>query len=143
MENTPPLTIYSFISLLDSTYLTNTGELKTSLAIPFRFSAAVGTDRLAILKSATSGLRYWGVRADGSINFAASELPNDFPFELIPVEGGTGTGLDAPAVGERAVRSVRYYTESGIRLDRPRKGLNIRQTLYTDGTVETDKFFEE
>lgn len=143
VENTPPLTIYSFISLLDSTYLTNTGELKTSLAIPFRFSAAVGTDRLAILKSATSGLRYWGVRADGSINFAASELPNDFPFELIPVEGGTGTGLDAPAVGERAVRSVRYYTESGIRLDRPRKGLNIRQTLYTDGTVETDKFFEE
>lgn len=135
VENTPPSTTFCFMSLLDQKYLTVNGSMGNSKAKRFRFKAAVGTDMLAILKSATSGKRYWRVNANGDIDFEATEEPNDFPFEFIPVEGSKVS----ETTGGKIVARTIYYSMDGIQLEQPRKGINIRQTTFTDGSVKQDK----
>lgn len=131
-------TIYNICSLADSTYLNPDGELTGMSSTKFRFSGAIGTEQVAIL-----GNMYWRVATDGTIDFEATEEPNDYPFELIPADNGEDTGIDTPQAGTGSVRSIRYYTPEGIRLDGPRPGLLIRQTTYSDGRTETEKLLVE
>ena len=131
-------TIYNICSLADSTYLNPDGELTGMSSTKFRFSGAIGTEQVAIL-----GNMYWRVATDGTIDFEATEEPNDYPFELIPADSGEDTGIDTPQAGTGCVRSIRYYTPEGIRLDGPRPGLLIRQTTYSDGRTETEKLLVE
>ncbi len=131
-------TIYNICSLADSTYLNPDGELTGMSSTKFRFSGAIGTEQVAIL-----GNMYWRVATDGTIDFEATEEPNDYPFELIPADSGEDTGIDTPQAGTGSVRSIRYYTPEGIRLDGPRPGLLIRQTTYSDGRTETEKLLVE
>lgn len=131
-------TIYNICSLADSTYLNPDGELTGMSSTKFRFSGAIGTEQVAIL-----GNMYWRVATDGTIDFEATEEPNDYPFELIPADSGEDTGIDTPQAGTGSVRSIRYYTPEGIRLDGPRPGLLIRQTTYSDGRTETEKVLIE
>ena len=57
--------------------------------------------------------------------------------EYWPEAGQSGIGdITAPA-GE--VDHIEYYNLNGIRLAEPAQGINIRRTVYTDGTVVTDK----
>ena len=37
------------------------------------------------------------------------------------------------------VASIEYYDLNGLRLSAPAEGINIRRTVYTDGTIMTDK----
>jgi len=133
--NTPPSTTYGFQSILDGTYLTDEGLWQETMTKPFRFSGAVDIETLAIQKSARSGNIYWQVAEDGSIDFAATETPNDYPFEFIPVEGSKVS----ETTGGKIVARTIYYSMDGIQLEQPRKGINIRQTTFTDGSVKQDK----
>lgn len=133
--NTPPSTTYGFQSVLDGTYLTDEGLWQETMTKPFRFSGAVDIETLAIQKSARSGNIYWQVAEDGSIDFAATETPNDYPFEFIPVEGSKVS----ETTGGKIVTRTIYYSMDGIQLEQPRKGINIRQTTFTDGSVKQDK----
>lgn len=133
--NTPPSTTYGFQSILDGTYLTDEGLWQETMTKPFRFSGAVDIETLAIQKSARSGNIYWQVAEDGSIDFTATETPNDYPFEFIPVEGSKVS----ETTGGKIVARTIYYSMDGIQLEQPRKGINIRQTTFTDGSVKQDK----
>ena len=133
--NTPPSTTYGFQSVLDGTYLTDEGLWQETMTKPFRFSGAVDIETLAIQKSARSGNIYWQVAEDGSIDFAATETPNDYPFEFIPVEGSKVS----ETTGGKIVARTIYYSMDGKQLEQPRKGINIRQTTFTDGSVKQDK----
>lgn len=132
LENEPGKTAYSIQSLSGQNYLQDDGTMSTRDTKRFRFKGAVGRKNLAMVARTS----YWKVEADGTIDFAGTEDPNDFPFELIPVEGSgiSDTGTDGATVTEQV-----YYTLDGIRLDRPRKGINIRQTTYDNGQVRRDK----
>lgn len=136
VENTPPSTAHALTSLFDQSNLTTDGGMGPGKVKRFRFKGAAGTDMLAILKSATSGKIYWQVYADGSIDFEATETPNDYPFEFIPVEGSDVTSAEAKA---KEVISTTYYTTDGILLNQPCKGVNIRRIQYSDGDVKQDK----
>lgn len=135
--NTPPTTAYTFTSRLDDAVLDQEGAMDGSSSKNFRFSAAVGAETYAIMKSVTSGERYWSVDADGTINFAASTSPTDYPFELIPVS--SGENIEATEANSGKATAVRYYTLDGILIEQPRKGINLRQTIYDNGQVKTDK----
>ena len=137
IANTPPLTSYSIMSLLDSQYLSKEGTFGNDAMTVFRFSTAEGTDDIAIMKSVTSGKRYWKVAADGTIDFAASEEPTDYPFKFIPVKNGDGILATENAGGD--ITDVCYYTPDGIKTAHPNKGLNIRQTTYSNGQVVREK----
>ena len=132
LENESGKTAYGIQSLSDQNYLQDDGTMGTRDTKRFRFKSAVGRENLAMVARTS----YWKVEADGTIDFAGTEDPNDFPFELIPVEGSgiSDTGTNGATVTEQV-----YYTLDGIRLDRPRKGVNIRQTTYDNGQVRRDK----
>ena len=132
LENEPGKTAYSIQSLSNQNYLQDDGTMSTRDTKRFRFKSAVGRENLAMVARTS----YWKVEADGTIDFAGTEDPNDFPFELIPVEGSgiSDTGTNGATVTEQV-----YYTLDGIRLDRPRKGIIIRQTTYDNGQVRRDK----
>ncbi len=133
--NVPPSTTYGFQSVLDGNYLTGEGSWQENATRPFRFSGAVDVETLAIQKSARSGNVFWQVAEDGSIDFAATATPNDFPFEFIPVQGDEVPGTGGGKVAARTT----YFSTDGIRTERPRGGVNIRQTTFTDGSAKTEK----
>ncbi|MCD8318568.1 MAG: hypothetical protein LUC45_06925 [Paraprevotella sp.] len=138
IENTSGVSTYSIQSLRDSTGLNKEGTLVARPLKAFRFSGVAGSDRLAIQKSVTSGPKYWYVKADGSIDFAATEDATDYPFELIAVEGGNSINQPT-ADGNKKITAVTYYTPGGIRMNHPSRGINIRQTIYADGETKQDK----
>lgn len=125
---------YNFISLPDSLYLNKEGLMKPTTLRPFRFKGAKGTDYLSIQNNGTSGNICWAVDADGIINYAASEEPTDYPFELVPyrVAQSIQTATAMPV-------ATAYYSLSGQRLHAPKPGVIIRRTAYADGTVSVHK----
>ena len=129
--------IHSFMSLLDSMYINKEGEYYAREIKGFRFSGAKGSELLAIQKSATSGNTYWGVEADGKINFAFSKDPLNYEFELIPV-GGESDIQSAEYDHLKVVNTV-YYSPDGIGSSIPHRGINIRVTTYENGVVRKDK----
>ena len=42
-------------------------------------------------------------------------------------------------VGNNAIKSITYYTQNGIKLPTPNKGVNIRKIELANGTIKTDK----
>lgn len=113
--------------------------MKSTTLRPFRFKGAKGTDYFSIQNNGTSGNICWAVDADGTINYAASEEPTDYPFELIAIDGNTHSVL--PPSTASTPLTTQYYTLDGQRLAQPRSGIVIRHTVYTDGTVEVRKLF--
>ena len=126
---------YNFIGLPDSLYLNKEGLMKDIAMRPFRFRGAKGTDYLSIQNTGTSGNICWVVDDGGTINFAGSAEPKDYPFELIPYEEGMGMTPILPA----ELAETRYYSLSGARIDEPASGIFIRCRIWTDGTVVTDR----
>lgn len=53
--------------------------------------------------------------------------------EVLPGDSGVEYRQD------REVESTEYYCLDGFRLNRPQKGMNIKVTRYTDGSVSTEK----
>lgn len=136
VDNRPPSTACGFMSLLDQAYLKDDGTWKTTSTRMFRLSGAKGITPLAIQKSARSGKIFWNVDENGNINFAATEEPNDYPFEFIPIEGSS---IPETQTGNHTVIRKLYYTLDGIRTTNLQKGIYIRQTLFNDGTMKQEK----
>lgn len=128
----------SLRSLLDNTYVNKTGAYATSETRAFRFRSAVGYPYLAIRKVATSGGIYWQVDADGNIDYAATEGPNDYPFELIPVTYDPSASPATRTAGADIV-SVQYFGLDGKAHARAQKGIQLRKTLYADGHSVVEK----
>jgi hypothetical protein len=42
-----------------------------------------------------------------------------------------------------AVKGFEYYNLNGQRLEQPINGLNIRRTIFTDGSVKVDKVIKK
>ena len=129
--------IHSFMSLLDSMYINKEGEYNAREIKGFRFSGAKGSELLAIQKSATSGNTYWGVEADGKINFAFSKDPLNYEFEFIPVNGESD--IQSAEYDHLKVVNTVYYSPDGIGSSIPHRGINIRVTTYENGAVRKDK----
>ena len=110
--------------------------MKATTLRPFRFKGAKGTDYLSILNNGTSGNICWTVADDGTINYAGSATPIDYPFELVPYSEGMGIH-PATAVGTPVATT--YYSLSGQRLCAPQPGIVICRTAYADGTVSVRK----
>ena len=58
--------------------------------------------------------------------------------EYYPELKGVESGITDNFVNSQVER-IEYYNIQGVRLDNPVDGINIRRTVYTDGTVVTDK----
>ncbi len=130
-------TLHSFMSLSDSMYVNKDGDYSEREIKGFRFSGAKGSEWLAIQKSATSGNTYWGVEADGNINFAFSKDPVNYEFEFIPVNGESD--IQAAEYDHLKVVKTVYYSPEGIGSPTPHRGINIQMTTYENGTVRKDK----
>lgn len=130
---------YSFINLKDSLHLNKEGIMKSRTTRSFRFKGAAGTSYLSIQNTSTSGKICWTVTDDGGIDFAGTESPVDYPFELRPFKG-SGQGISHSA---STPKHVEYYTLSGLRTESSVPGIYIRRTIHTDGKVEVEKVFLE
>ncbi len=128
---------YSFINLKDSLHLNKEGVMKSRATRSFRFKGAAGTSYLSIQNTSTSGKICWTVTDDGSINYAGSESPIDYPFELIPYKGNSQGISNTTSTSTH----VEYYTLSGLRIEYPTPGIYIRRTIHADGKVEVKKVF--
>lgn len=127
------LPVYWFKSLKDERYINVKALMVENAARSFYFKGAVGTDVLAIY----SRNAYWIVDEEGNISFT-EQGPYGFPFELIAVEDDPN-GVDNFTATPEEVVNTTYYSVNGIRPDRPRKGINIRQTTFKNGTVKREK----
>ena len=58
--------------------------------------------------------------------------------EYYPELKGVESGITDNFVNSQVER-IEYYNIQGVRLDNPVEGINIRRTVYSDGTVVTDK----
>lgn len=136
IENGDSSTVYSFMSLRDSNFVTITGKLSETAAKRFRFKGLVGLDDVAIRRNSYSGKCYWGVGDDGTVNFAASDTPTVFPFRLVPIEN---SAIEQVAANGDGVGGTEYFNASGVRMDGSRRGVNIRRTVLSGGRVKIDK----
>ena len=130
---------YNLISIPDSLYLNKEGLMKTLAVRPFRIKGAMGTDNLSIQNNGTSGNICWTVTDEGIINYAGSETPIDYSFELIPYRN-VGQGVHVPH--DAHVIAIQHYTLNGQPTSKPINGIFIRRTIYTDGTVYVEKILK-
>ena len=113
--------------------------MKTLAVRPFRIKGAMGTDNLSIQNNGTSGNICWTVTDEGIINYAGSETPIDYSFELIPYRN-VGQGVHVPH--DAHVIAIQHYTLNGQPTSKPINGIFIRRTIYTDGTVYVEKILK-
>ncbi|MCM1521116.1 MAG: pectate lyase [Muribaculaceae bacterium] len=53
------------------------------------------------------------------------------------------SGIEDVVAGGCEIERIEYYDLRGIRLDEPAEGISVRRTVYTDGTVVTDKVIKK
>ena len=67
-----------------------------------------------------------------------AEVTTDYRVKFTPAAEQIPSGI-----GEvetiRDVKSTDYYNLSGVRLPHPQRGVTVRRTVFTDGTVRVDK----
>lgn len=136
IENEASTNVHSFMSLLDSCYVTITGKLSATAAKRFLFKGLAGLDDVAIRRKATTGNCYWGVADDGTVNFAAYKTPTSFPFTLVPIES---SGIGAVVVRDGDIVLSECYSAGGVRLANPCRGVNIRKVVFANGQTRIDK----
>lgn len=112
--------------------------MKAKTSRSFRFKGAADTDFLSIQNTGSSGNVCWVVADNGGIDYAGTEIPVDYPFELIPYLDGEQS---ISTLDNTDVTEVQYYTPNGQRIAEPREGILICRTIYTDGTAKVKKVF--
>ena len=128
-HNTSKVPKYNFKSKADGKFMKLDGTMATIAIYPMGITFASGTDYAAI--SSRTGL-YFTVE-DGVINFEGSTTLDDFPYLIIPASQWA-TGIDTPEIYEHSDGDAIFYDLNGIRLNGPRKGINIMK--MSDGTVK-------
>lgn len=124
--------VYWLKSLKDDLYMNASGQMSAIYTRAFYFRGAEGIDELSI----SSRTKYWIVNANGSISYT-EEGPYGYPFELIPI--GDENGISNVMEERRDIVHTACYSLDGRLLDKPRKGICIQQTTYSNGQVERKK----
>ena len=127
---------YNFISLYDGLYLNKEGLMKATTLRPFRIKGAKDSDWLCIQNNATSGNICWVVSDGGVIDFAGSETPIDYPFELVAADGIT---LGVSSITAATLLAEHYYSLDGVELDTPQRGIVLCRRIWSDGNVTVEK----
>lgn len=70
-----------------------------------------------------------------------AEVTSDYKVKFTPA-----TELTPSGIGEvetvKDVKSTDYYNLSGVRMPHPQRGVMVRRTVFTDGTVRVDKVMQ-
>ena len=94
---------HAFTSTADATGLAANGTTISVAMKSFYIEQAAGLKRYAIHTGTNANMNYWGVTDNGTISFTEETSPTDYPFELIPVNDGSGIiGLEGPSVSSAA-----------------------------------------
>lgn len=132
ISTTTSLPRYWFKSLQDGLYINTSANMVSQTIRSYSFNKPIGTELLAIYSPGG----YWNVDENGTIRLQ-EEGPLCFPFELIEVN--SGDGIDTPEGTQTEIVHTAYYSLNGMLLNRPQKGINIRQTTFRDGRTEREK----
>lgn len=127
---------YNFMSLQDSAYLNKEGLMKSFSLRPFRIKGAKDTHCLSIQNNGNSGPVCWVVNGDGQILFEGSEVPIDYPFELIAADD-IALDINTPSIPN--ISSIYYYSLDGRRVISPSHGVYVVRTVYNDGSSVVKK----
>lgn len=125
---------YWLKSLKDGLYINTSANMVVQTIRSHQFKGAAGTELLTVYNS---GKGYWDVDGNGIIGFS-EEGPHSFPFELIEVKDDPNA-IDTPECTEAEIVHTAYYSLNGMLLSRPQKGVNIRQTTYSNGQTRREK----
>lgn len=113
---------YDLISMADSTYMTNTGQMKSKTFRPHRISLAKGTNYCTFYNSSN---QYWVVTPDLTLLYGTTTNLTDYPFELIPADIAP-TGI-SPLTPQLSPLTPPIYDLMGRPLpNRPAQGLYIQ-----------------
>lgn len=113
---------YDLISMVDSTYMTNTGQMKSKTFRPHRISLAKGTNYCTFYNSSN---QYWVVTPDLTLLYGTTTNLTDYPFELIPADIAP-TGI-SPLTPQLSPLTPPIYDLTGRPLpNRPAQGLYIQ-----------------
>lgn len=113
---------YDLISMADSTYMTNTGQMKSKTFRPHRISLAKGTNYCTFYNASN---QYWVVTPDLTLLYGTTTNLTDYPFELIPTDIAP-TGI-SPLTPQLSPLTPPIYDLTGRPLpNRPAQGLYIQ-----------------
>lgn len=113
---------YDLISMADSTYMTNTGQMKSKTFRPHRISLAKGTNYCTFYNASN---QYWVVTPDLILLYGTTTNLTDYPFELIPADIAP-TGI-SPLTPQLSPLTPPIYDLTGRPLpNRPAQGLYIQ-----------------
>lgn len=113
---------YDLISMADSTYMTNTGQMKSKTFRPHRISLAKGTNYCTFYNASN---QYWVVTPDLTLFYGTTTNLTDYPFELIPADIAP-TGI-SPLTPQLSPLTPPIYDLTGRPLpNRPAQGLYIQ-----------------
>lgn len=113
---------YDLISMVDSTYMTNTGQMKSKTFRPHRISLAKGTNYCTFYNASN---QYWVVTPDLTLLYGTTTNLTDYPFELIPADIAS-TGISA-LTPQLSPLTPPIYDLTGRPLpNRPAQGLYIQ-----------------
>lgn len=116
---------YNMISLAttDSLKLNTNSMTTSSTYFPFYLEQAIGTDIVALSTGSKTSRKYWNVADDGTINIAASNTLQTFPFQLISLDD---TGIQTmESVNDKNTKAI--YDLLGRRIRRP---FPFRKDIY-------------
>lgn len=113
---------YDLISMVDSTYMTNTGQMKSKTFRPHRISLAKGRNYCTFYNANN---QYWVVTPDLTLLYGTTTNLTDYPFELIPTDIAP-TGISA-LTPQLSPLTPPIYDLTGRPLpNRPAQGLYIQ-----------------
>lgn len=113
---------YDLISMADSTYMTNTRQMKSKTFRPHRISLAKGTNYCTFYNASN---QYWVVTHDLTLLYGTTTNLTDYPFELIPTDIAP-TGI-SPLTPQLSPLTPPIYDLTGRPLpNRPAQGLYIQ-----------------
>ena len=110
----------NFMSLSDSLFMNKTGAMVKVKTRPHRILFAQGTDYCTF---ANTDNQYWYINDDQNLVLGQQTILFEYPFELLPVTDDELTPIDA--ISDQDSSQLTYYTLSGMRIDRPQRGVTI------------------
>ncbi len=110
----------NFMSLSDSLYMNKAGAMVKVKTRPHRILFAQGTDYCTF---ANTDNQYWYINDDQNLVLGQQTILFEYPFELLPVTDDELTPIDA--ISDQDSSRLTYYTLSGMRIDRPQRGVTI------------------
>ncbi len=110
----------NFMSLSDSLYMNKAGAMVKVKTRPHRILFAQGTDYCTF---ANTDNQYWFINDDQNLVLGQQTILFEYPFELLPVTDDELTPIDA--ISDQDSSQLTYYTLSGMRIDRPQRGVTI------------------